>query len=52
MIFSIDVLCPITDVHYDNAIGRANSIDSVIAYLINICGIDSPSINTDIFIST
>ena len=52
MIFSIDMVCPITYVHYGNAIGRANSIDSVITYLINICGIDSPSINTDIYVAT
>ena len=49
MIFSIDVLCPITGVHYGNAIGRTNSIDSVITYLINICGIHIPSIDTGIY---
>ena len=52
MIFSIDMACPIIYVHYGNAIGRANSIDSVITYLINICGIDIPSIDTDIYVAT
>ena len=51
MIFSIGMADPITSVYYGIAIGRANSIDSVITYLINICGIDIPSIDTEIYVA-